>query len=142
VARAHEPSQEPGGPSPELELEQARERLSLRDISAARRGIEHVLSEPLADELRAEALSLRAECELLQGKPTAARDAYLDVFRRYPGLAAGENALFAAARSEAEHGSAERAAAYFESYLKRYPGGRFAKEATARLHALAPEPPP
>jgi hypothetical protein len=128
----HAPSAQPAGL-----LERARSQLVARQVPAARRTLEQVLALPVTPDQRAEALSLRADCALVAGEFPAAIDAYLRVFKSFGNLPAGETALFAAARLEAEHGSSNQAAHWLSRYLARYPEGRFAKEARARLHGLA-----
>jgi hypothetical protein len=81
-------------------------------------------------------MSLRAEAHLMAGQRAAAVRSYLQVARRFAGSAAGENALFAAARLEAERG-APRAPALLSRYLERYPQGRFVRDARSRMRALS-----
>ncbi|HEX4354316.1 MAG TPA: hypothetical protein VHZ95_15410, partial [Polyangiales bacterium] len=77
-----------------------------------------------------------AECSLIDADYDRARDDYLRVSSEYRSIAAGQTALFAAARIEAEHRSRSNARALFERYLARYPNGSFAKEAAQRLATL------
>lgn len=127
-------------PAPRLtaaeRLDQARVALASGEVSTARAIVDAVLSGRPDASWRAEALSLRAECSLVDGHLQAAVSGYLLVADRYSKLAAGENALFAAARIEAEHGEPARATAVLERYLTRYPQGRFVKEAERRVRAL------
>jgi hypothetical protein len=128
---------------PDALLERARSELGERHVSGARRVLERVLTHTLSREQRAEALSLRAESELVAGKYRAARAAYLSVAEQFAALPAGETARFAAARIEAEHGEPSYALRLLASYLERYPSGRFAREATTRTQALSgPSPSP
>jgi hypothetical protein len=129
-------SAKPPAPNPDALLEQARIELGERNVVSARRTLQHVLARALSHEQRAEALSLRAECELVAGKFRAARDAYLSVAEQFAALPAGETARFAAARIEAEHGEPSHALRLLAGYLERYPSGRFVKEATTRRQAL------
>jgi len=85
---------------------------------------------------RAEALSLRADCALVEGDLAAAASGYLQVAERFARLPAGENALFAAGRLEAERGAHAAARKLLARYLEQYPHGRFVKEASARLRSL------
>jgi hypothetical protein len=126
----------PEAPDSDALLERARSELGERNVVGARRTLQRVLVRAVSREQRAEALSLRAECELVAGKYRAARDAYLSVADRFAALPAGETARFAAARIEAEHGEPSRALRLLAGYLERYPSGRFAKEATTRRQAL------
>jgi hypothetical protein len=129
-------SAKPEALNPDALLERARIELGERNVVAARRTLQHVLTRAVSREQRAEALSLRAECELVAGKFRAARDAYLSVAEQFAALPAGETAHFAAARIEAEHGEPSHALRLLAGYLERYPSGRFVKEATTRRQAL------
>ena len=73
----------------------------------------------------------------VDGDRGAAVEAYLRVARAFAELPAGENALFAAARLEADRQRSAAAAQLLERYLERYPHGRFEREARARLRALS-----
>ena len=122
-------------------LDQARAELAGRRVAAARTLIETVLKAQLRPAERAEALSLRADCFLVEHDPAAAARAYQKVAEEFAQLPAGENALFAAARLEAERGAQAAAKALFERYLERYPHGRFVKEVNTRLvHPPSPAP--
>lgn len=114
-------------------LDGARNLLAERRVDRARDTIDRALALQPAVPLRAEALSLRAECALVAGDAAGASAAYLHVARSFARLPAGENALFAAARIERERGASAQAARILEQYLERYPDGRFAKEARNRL---------
>jgi ferric-dicitrate binding protein FerR (iron transport regulator) len=114
-------------------LERARAELGAGGAVHARKLIAQALARPLSRELRGEALSLRAECALVEAHYAAARDAYLAVAHQLPDLPAGKTALFAAGRIEAQHGSSDRAARLFARYLAVDPRGPFANEARARL---------
>jgi hypothetical protein len=95
-----------------------------------------LLADNLQSRDRAEALSLRAECALVAGDLAGAAADYRLVARRFSNLPAGENALFASARIDADRLSGSPAQAGLMRYLARYPGGRFVKEATSRLREL------
>ena len=122
-------------------LERARQQISERQLPEARRSLSRVLSLAISREQRAEARTLQAECALVAGEYAAARDQYLSVAGDFPTLPAGQTALFAAARSEAEHGQPARANELFQRYLARYPKGRFAREAVTRLRDARPAEP-
>lgn len=117
-------------------LGQARVELASRQVAAARRTIDAVLQLSLSPPVHAEALSLRADCALVEGDKGAAADAYLRVAERFAKLPAGENALFAAARLRSERGDAKAAKQLLSLYLSRYPAGHFVKEASGRLRDL------
>ncbi len=122
-------------------LERAREALAQTDLAAARELLQRAERGRLTRGERAELGTLRAECALAAHDAQAAIRAYLDVAQRFGELPAGENAAFAAAqlsaraRADADAASTRR---LFERYLERYPRGRFAAEARARLSTPAP----
>lgn len=110
-------------------LSEARASLASGKTAGARRGLLMALKGRMSGPERAEAMSLLAECALLEGRRNEAITAYLDVAKRFDGLPAAETALYAATRLET--GSRERA--LLERYLRRHPSGRFAREARDRL---------
>jgi ferric-dicitrate binding protein FerR (iron transport regulator) len=118
-------------------LDRARVELAGRRVKDARGLIDRALAASVEPSVRAEALTLRAECALIGGDAAAAVRGYLEVAQRYASLPAGESALFAAARTEADRKAFERARPALERYLARYPNGRFTKEARARLRELS-----
>ncbi|HET6335197.1 MAG TPA: FecR domain-containing protein [Polyangiales bacterium] len=120
----------------ERQLDQARLALAQRNLARARELVSNVLGEDLQARQRAEALSLRAESALVAGDLSEAAAAYRLVAQKFANLPAGENALFASARIDAERLSGTRAQAGLMRYLLRYPKGRFVKEATTRLREL------
>jgi ferric-dicitrate binding protein FerR (iron transport regulator) len=141
-APAPEPAKPAKASTPDVDLaallDRARSELAARHVDKARADLHQAIARrPRAPQL-AEALSLRAECDLVAGDYAAARKRYLDVARRFSRLPAAESALFAAARIAAEHGDAEAAHALFERYLARYPRGSFAGEVERRLRNAAP----
>jgi tetratricopeptide (TPR) repeat protein len=117
-------------------IAEARAHLAERRVTDARRALEAALAVSHEPNQRAEALSLRAECALVSGDLGTAIEAYLRVARTYAHHPAGQNALFAAARLEAERGRSAAAITLLERYLSRYPNGRFEKEARMRLREL------
>jgi TolA-binding protein len=121
--------------APDIALAEARRLLAAGKAPAARRVLGAVLAGPLSPSLEAEARSLLAECALVGGDEAEAARRYADVAQRFPGSPAGETALFAAARAEQDAGHANAARALLRKYLERYPNGRFAVEARARLDA-------
>lgn len=138
VRRTRHASAQPAPkPDPAALLAEARAHLAARRVGDARQSVEAALvltrREP---KQRAEAMSLRAECALVEGDLGAAIEAYLRVAHAFSHDPAGQNALFAAARLEAERGRSAAAAALLERYLARYPNGRFVKEARTRLREL------
>jgi hypothetical protein len=120
-------------------LAQARAQLAAEQTDAARGSIGAALALARGPADRAEALSLRAECALVAGDLGGAIQGYLRVSRRYASLPAGQNALFAASRLQAERGHDAAAIALLQRYLARYPRGRFVNEAHQRLAALDPQ---
>ena len=120
-------------------LAEARAQLAAEQTKAARESVDAALALARGPRDRAEALSLRAECALVAGDLGRAIAGYLRVSRRYAHLPAGQNALFAAARLQAERGQDAAAITLFERYLARHPRGRFVNEARQRLAALDPQ---
>ncbi len=117
-------------------LDEAREALARHDLSSARAGIDEVLAGAPGRREQAEAFTLRAESALVAGDLAAAAAGYAFVAERFEGLPAAENALFAAARIDADRLRGPAAAKGLEQYLSRYPNGRFVKEAASRLRDL------
>jgi hypothetical protein len=117
-------------------LQRARSGLAARDPRTARRAVDAALALRPAHAVRAEALSLRAECSIVDGDVGAAVRQYLQVAEGFGRLPAAQNALFAAAKLEAERGRRTRAAELFARYLARYPHGSLADDAARRLGAL------
>jgi TolA-binding protein len=123
-------------PSVDAQLAQARAWLAERRVPEARAAIEDVLRSGASRSARAEALSLVAECALVEQHYEQAVAAYLQVATQHPRLGAGQNALFAAARIRAQQGHTGEARALLHRYLDRYPAGRFRDEAERRLAQL------
>jgi hypothetical protein len=117
-------------------LDLARSQLAARELAQARATLELAAPHLHDAALRAQALSLEAECELQARRFDVARDTYLQVARRFSKMPAAETALFAAARIEAEHGEQARARKLLSSYLAKYPRGSFVREAERRLQLL------
>jgi ferric-dicitrate binding protein FerR (iron transport regulator) len=135
-AASSSPDRAPQSPAIEHQLEQARVALGRRDLALAREIITRVLAQNLKPQAAAEALSLRAECALMAGDLAGAAAGYRIVSQRFSNLPAGENAMFASARIDADRLSGARAHSGLMRYLARYPHGRFVKEASARLREL------
>ena len=117
-------------------LSSARSHLAAGNVAPARSDIDRALEVASARPDKAEAFSLRAECALVAGNRLEAARRYLEVARRYRDLDAGETALFAAARLEANAGQVVSARTHLRQYLSQYPDGRFRDEATQRLELL------
>jgi ferric-dicitrate binding protein FerR (iron transport regulator) len=117
-------------------LGEARAQLAAQHVASARHAIDAALSLAPERALHAEALSLRADCALIEGDLGGAVEAYLRVARAFAALPAGQNALFAAARIESDRGHSAVAAQLLERYLAAYPQGHFVREARARLQEL------
>ncbi len=117
-------------------LIRARRALAGGDVAAAKAAISTVLADSPRRGEQAEAHTLRAECALVSGDPELAARGYLTVAKRYADLAAGDNALFAAARLAANAGRNSDADKLLRRYLERYPAGRFTREAKRRLDAI------
>lgn len=125
-------------PDPATLLRAARAAVARRDLPAAREGIQAAQAQSLTPAQRAEALTLLADAAFVDGDDGRAVELYLGVARKYRSLAAGQNALYAAARLQAKRGERAQARKLFRRYLARYPNGRFRAEATRRLARLNP----
>jgi len=102
------------------------------------------LAQPLfrlERDVAAEARAIYAESFLIEGRYTDAISAYQIVSRDFPSTPQAESALYAVAQLESEHDRPADARATLQNYLRRYPNGRFAKEAADRLAHLAPSQP-
>ncbi|HEX5658163.1 MAG TPA: FecR domain-containing protein [Polyangiales bacterium] len=110
-------------------LSQARAALARDALDETRRLLGEAEAAARTPHDRAEAGTLRAELALRERHQSAAIAAYLTVAKRYPELASGENALFAAAQLS----TPEAARPLLERYLARYPQGRFSAQVRARL---------
>jgi|GEM_PF-4911787 len=114
-------------------LDRARGQLAAGNAKAARRQLRRLLGNELGRRQRAEAETLVAECALVDGNLAEAARRYRAVAGRYSDLAAGETALFAAARTFANAGDATRARALYQRYARKYPRGRFIVQVRQRL---------
>jgi hypothetical protein len=110
-------------------LAQARAALARDALDETKRLLASAESSARSGDDRAEAGTLRAELALRERNQAGAVRAYLAVATRYPELASGENALFAAAQLSPP----DAARPLLERYLGRYPQGRFATQARTRL---------
>jgi ferric-dicitrate binding protein FerR (iron transport regulator) len=130
--RSARPTPAPKETSTQL-LARIREALAGGGLAAARGMLDQLDAlRPTRGE-RAEAATLRAECALLDHDVPGAIRAYLRVAETFADLPAGENAVFAAAQLAAKQRDEAQARALLERYLARYPEGRFAGDARARL---------
>lgn len=125
---------EPARPASDW-LTDARRKLAAGDVEGARDDVHEALDVAKSKRVRAEAHTLLADCELVDGDPEQAAEMYGQVADRYRDLPAGENALFAAGRAWARAGRPADAERAFRTYLERYPRGKFRKEAEGRLSA-------
>jgi ferric-dicitrate binding protein FerR (iron transport regulator) len=116
-------------------LHEARESLARGDAQATRALVGSAESSSPTRGERAEASTLRAEAALLERDHAAALRLYREVGDRYADLAAGDNAAFAAAQLAARADKAHERE-LLESYLARFPAGRFRDEAKQRLARL------
>lgn len=123
----------PAQPDVAALLASARRQLAAGRPGAAKATIGRALGAQPSPPQAAEAHSLLAECALVNGDRGEAQRRYAEVARQHAGTAAGETALFAAARLEKDP---KRARALLEDYLRRHPNGRFSSEARTRLRAL------
>lgn len=118
-------------------LASARRALAEGRIAEAEKLVEGALASRATSREVAEGRTLLAECAVARGQTERAAQLYLAVARAFPGLPAGENALFAGARLSERALSPQRARALFEDYLRRYPKGRFRLEAERHLQRAA-----
>jgi hypothetical protein len=136
-----EPESRPLAPRPRARsaaawLAEARRDLVGGDARNADRNIARALASRPTSREAAEARTLSAESAQVAGDTGLAVARYLVVADRYPGLPAGELALFAAARLEAGRGRQASARRLYERYLERHPAGRMRAEATRRAREL------
>jgi ferric-dicitrate binding protein FerR (iron transport regulator) len=117
-------------------LTRARGALAQGDLDDARDAARATLAASSSREQAAEARTILAECAQAAGEPAEAIRLYLAIARRYPDLRAGETALFAAARLEANRGRTDESRALLRGYVRAYPDGQFAGDARSRLRAL------
>lgn len=117
-------------------LIRARAALTKGHLDDARRAARSALAASPSREQSAEARTILAECTQAAGDSAEAIRLYLVIAGRYPDLDAGQTALFAAARLEANRGRTDEARALLRRYLRAYPDGQFAADARSRLHAL------
>jgi ferric-dicitrate binding protein FerR (iron transport regulator) len=115
-------------------LGRARRALA-RHPAEARRLVQPLFG--LGRDVAAEARAIYAESYLTEGRYEDAIAGYRVVFRDFPSTPQAESALYAAAQLESEHGRPADARATLQRYLARYPHGRFAREAAARLTRLS-----
>lgn len=118
-----------------VRLARARRALVRGHAAEARRVAEPLFR--LGRDVAAEARAIYAESFLIEGRYTDAISAYQIVSRDFPSTPQAESALFAVAQLESEHDHPAEARATLDGYLRRYPHGRFAKEAADRLARLS-----
>ncbi len=127
---------EPAAPAPHEAsasalLAEARAALARDALEDTRRLLREAEAKAHAKQDQAEAGTLRAELALRERDQSAAVRAYLQVATRFPELASGENALFAAAQLSGP----AAAQPLLRRYLEQYPQGRFAAQVRTRLRA-------
>lgn len=122
---------------PRASLASARRHLASGEVAKAKALVQRVLTMRLPPALDAEARTLLAECSLVAGDSKEAARRYAEVAKKHGDSAAGETALFAAARAAQSSGQPAEAKRLLSSYLGKYPNGQFVKEARARLAQLS-----
>lgn len=122
-------------PEPSSVLREARKALAKGQTKAASTLLDSLKRARLERSQQAEESTLRAEIALLERNLAGALEQYEQLARRFRDLSAGENAAFAAAQL-APRVAPTREKSLLESYLARYPKGRFAVDAAARLREL------
>jgi hypothetical protein len=115
-------------------LERARRALGRGDGASTRAILAPVHHGPR--ELVAEARLLEAESFLVERRYRDAIERYRRVLSAFGDTAHAESALYAIAQLEVDSGSPDAAERALHRYLDRYPRGRFAGEARARLASL------
>jgi TolA-binding protein len=119
------------------DLDRARAALAAGDAAAARRFAHRAWDAATGAQHRAEAELFLAESYLVDHQPDRAITVYRQIAVSFPRTPEGEAAAFAAAQMLYERGRIDEARAALRDYVARYPDGRFAREATDRLSALA-----
>ncbi|NUO48735.1 MAG: hypothetical protein HOV80_07755 [Polyangiaceae bacterium] len=125
---------------PRASLASARRHLASGEVAKAKALVQRVLTMRLSPALDAEARTLLAECSLVAGDSKEAARRYAEVAQKHGNSAAGENALFAAARAAQSSGQRDEAKRLLSNYLSKYPNGQFVKEARSRLAQLSQAP--
>jgi hypothetical protein len=123
-----------GDVSASARLVRARRALARGDAPGARSAVTPVFG--LDRRVAVEARALYAESFLVEGRYTDAVEAFRIVARDFRESRQAETALYAIAQLESEHGEAAQARGALQTYLARYPRGRFVREASERLAAL------
>jgi hypothetical protein len=109
----------------EAEIRVVEELLSRGQASQARRTAIRLLGLPQTQGHEPSLHTLIAESHMHERRYDAARDAYLQLWRRYSGTTLGADGLYMAGSLELEQLHQERAARKrFERYLAAYPRGR------------------
>lgn len=114
-------------------IAQARSALASGDTVLARQRLAEALAAGPSQPERAAIALLQADCLLSERRYEPAIAAYRALAARHPADPAGETAAFALAQLLSERGDEAAARAALEAYLARYPDGRFAREASAKL---------
>jgi anti-sigma factor RsiW len=144
AARAAAPATTAGAPGTademaRVRLGRARRALARGDAGEARHAVEPLFR--LGRDVASEARAVYAESFLIERRYADAIDGYQVIVRDFPSTPQAESALFAIAQLESEHGRTDDARATLQRYLARYPHGRFAREAEARLATMSPPRP-
>lgn len=111
----------------------ARSALADGNLVLARQKIADALKSDPSPSQRAALALLEADCLLSERRYPEAIVAYGTVSRQYPEDPSGETAAFALAQFLSERGSKDEARTALESYLLRYPSGRFVREVKEKL---------
>jgi TolA-binding protein len=117
-------------------LAEARSLLAGGDAREARARIAAALLARPTPRQQAIAELLSADALLVERRRDLALAAYRRVADIYSSFAEGETAAYAAAQLLVERGSTREARAALETYVARYPAGRFVREAREKLATL------
>ena len=119
------------------ELGHARSLFAAKEYEEAELVAEKLAARALSRSEAAETRMFLADVAQASGKLEVAALRYGAVATDFADLAAGESALYAAARVELRRGRKDAARALFARYLDRYPNGRYADD-VRRQHPATP----
>jgi len=116
-------------------LAEARSVLAAGEAKLARERIVAALDDHPTARQRAMAELLAADSFLVESRYGAALAAYRRTSAMFDGFPESETAAFATAQLLCERGSEADARSALQSYIERYPNGRFIQDARRKLHS-------